>query len=142
MRMSKKVKKVVCSLALVGCLLGKSAIAYADTTYFTLTVTRSGANQDNLSKRTRKAGGSAYENKFYVTPTGYAGSGIITVESIQLHNSSVFSYPIPIKTDASSRTHSESYRTYATPGKYYYLEGIFGHSNPSSTLNLRGRYTP
>lgn len=58
-------KKLVC-LALVGTSIAStSLVAFAATTDFNVTVGNS--STDTKSKRTLKAGGSSYENKFYVT---------------------------------------------------------------------------
>ncbi len=52
-------------------LFSTGLLAHAETTDFTLTVNNFGYQQDNLSKRTLKAGGTDYGNKCYVRATNF-----------------------------------------------------------------------
>ena len=64
-------------------LLSTGILAHAETKEFTLTVNSTGYQQDNLSKRTLKAGGSDYEKKCYVRATSFDGTGTVYVQSIK-----------------------------------------------------------
>ncbi|MDE7322428.1 MAG: hypothetical protein K2N73_06785 [Lachnospiraceae bacterium] len=125
-------------------LLSTGILAHAETKEFTLTVNSSGYQQDNLSKRTLKAGGSDYENRWYVRATGFVGTGTVYVQSIKLNDTSVHSNKEIALGSASSVgvRKDEAYNKYAPSGEYYYLQGRFGASASGDTLNVVGRYTP
>lgn len=115
----------------------------AATTSFTLTVTRDGQNQDPKSKRTEKAGGSKWENKYYVTNETFDGFGTIKVTSINLEDSKIASYPktINLKTTGVQDKEGTKYKTVAPKNQYYYLKAEYS-SGLSKSLNATGRYTP
>lgn len=124
-------------------LFSMGAVVRADTTQFTLTVNSTGYQQDNLSKRTLKAGGAAYENKCYVRPTSYTGTGTVYVQSIKLDNINIHSKnEIGLGSASVGNLRSEVYNTYAPSGSYYYLQGRFGASATGNTLGVMGNYTP
>lgn len=139
-----KTKKILATSLCMIMLISTGIIAHADTTDFTLTVNKSGYQQDNLSKRTEKAGGSNYENKCYVRATGFTGTGTVYVQSIQIDNSAIHSQSEIALGSASSVgvLKGMNYNQYAPSGKYYYLQGRFGASASGNTLNVVGRYTP
>lgn len=139
--MNSKKKVFICILTLCICIFGTSLVSYAATSEFTLTVTRSGSNEDNMSKRTLKAGGDRWENYFYVTSTSYAGTtGTIKVKSIKLYDTTLESEPIRFGT-AKLKTDKERYKRYAPSGEYYYLKGEFVAST-GNVVKMLGRYTP
>lgn len=72
---SKKVKKVMSCMAIATCLLGVGVTSYANTSYFTLTVTNNGAAQDKISLRTDK---EDREQKCYVTTTGFNANNSVS----------------------------------------------------------------
>lgn len=135
----KNIKKIICSLVLGTSLLGIGTTAYADTTNFTLTLTRSGANEDNISKRTIKAGGSSWENRFYVTPTYYSNVGSIYARSFKLYEEGVNSETVILD---QRGTYSDKYKSYARPNAYYFLRGSYRSSSNNNSINVQGRYTP
>lgn len=139
--MTRKIKSIICLMAICVCMLGTTLVAHADTSNFTLTVTRNGTNEDNMSKRTLKDGGSSYENKFYCTSTSYAGTtGTISVKSVKLYDTDVESNSINFGT-AALKSANANYKSYARSGDYYYLKGRFVAST-GSTVKMLGRYTP
>ena len=115
----------------------------AATTNFTLTVTRNGQNQDPISKRTEKAGGSKYEKKFYVTNETFTGIGDMRVTSINLNNSKIVSKPKTInqKTKGVHDSWGTDYKTIAPSNQYYFLKAEYA-SGLGNSLNATGRYTP
>ena len=125
-------------------LLSTGILAHAETKDFTLTVNNTGYQQDNLSKRTLKAGGSAYENKCYVRATSFHGTGTVYVQSIKLNDTGIHSKEEIALGSASSVNvrKDKEYNKYAPSGEYYYLQGRFGASASGDTLKVVGRYTP
>lgn len=115
----------------------------AATTSFTLTVTRDGQNQDPKSKRTEKAGGSKWKNRYYVTNETFDGLGTIKVKSINLNDSSITSNSkeLNLSTKGVRDTEGTEYKTTAPSNQYYYLKAVYG-SGLSKSLNATGRYTP
>ena len=137
-----KIKKVLVIGTCMMMLMSTTLVSQAATSNFTLTVTTSGQNQDTLSKRTVKDGGSSYENKCYVRPTGFRGTGTVGVKSIQLNNSAISSSEISLGSASSvNQLRSASYNRYAASGKYYYLKARLRGASTSS-VNVTGRYTP
>ncbi len=126
--------------------MGQVVTMQAETTTFTLTVNDSGANEDNISKRTLKSH-SAYENKFYVTPTSFAvdrgGSGAIGVSSVELGNPINKSQEIVFSTlDPLNVTKTQTYSPVTPlPGEYYYLKARMA-GGAGYMVNMKGRYTP
>lgn len=96
-----------------------------------------------MSKRTLKAGGSAYENICYVRPTSYTGIGTVYVQSIKLDNTNIHSKKeIRLGSASVGSLRTEEYNTHAPSGSYYYLQGRFGASATGNTLGVMGNYTP
>lgn len=142
----KSVKRMTGILAAVTLMVGSVGFTmpvHAATTDFTLTVNNTGYNQDNLSKRTVKAGGSDYENKAYVRANSFSGTGTIYVKSIKLEDTSIYTGEIALGSASSVGVlKNASYNKYAQSGKYYYLQGRFGASATGNSLTVVGRYTP
>lgn len=141
MGISKKIKKVICCTSICACVLGIGVTSYADTSYFTLTLSKSGVNDDNISLRTIKADN---ENAFYLTPTYISEKGPDSVvdvygESRLLENQSIRSNPTSL--NHVGYTQKTYYNCTAPSGKYYYLKGIYGRSI-SGRVTVEGRYTP
>ncbi|SEQ17870.1 hypothetical protein [Butyrivibrio sp. TB] len=115
----------------------------AATTSFTLTVTKDGQNQDPKSKRTEKAGGANWENKFYVTNDTFTGIGTMIVTSINLKDSRIASNSkvLNLSTKGVRDSKGTEYKTTAPSNQYYYLKAVYG-SGLSKSLNATGRYTP
>lgn len=125
---NKKLKKVICGLAVCLCAMGAAAPTFAQTVDFNITVPG-----DILSKRANKADD---EQKFYVTGTSFSKSGFLNCTSIRLDAPSVRSNVTSIsKTRVSS---SATYLSYAKPGCDYYMTT----TATASGLNVKGRYTP
>ncbi|GFI23863.1 hypothetical protein IMSAGC011_02653 [Lachnospiraceae bacterium] len=144
-RTKRKSKRKIIALGLCMMMLFSTGLlAHAQTTDFTLTVNSSGYQQDNLSKRTLKAGGTDYENKCYVRATNFVGTGTVYVQSIKLTDTSIHSESEIALGSASSVNvrKDKAYNKYAPSGEYYYLQGRFGASASGNTLNVVGRYTP
>lgn len=131
-------KKLVC-LALVGTSIAStSLVAFAATTDFNVTVGNS--STDTKSKRTLKAGGSSYENKFYVTVNSMTPSGMNVYVSSHILEGPITSNEILV--NSGTRGASASYRnTTAAPYEvYYYMDSRM--SGPGGDANMTGRYTP
>lgn len=142
MKITNNLKKLVCTMALAVFVIGTGVVAYAETSAFTLTVNNTGYNQDNISKRTLKAGGSAYENICYVRATGFNGTGTVYVKSVKLNDSSIRSSEIALGSASSVNVlKNATYNQYAPSGEYYFLQGRFGASTGSS-ITVVGNYTP
>lgn len=116
----------------------------ADTSTFTLTVTKNGQYGDALSKRTLKAGGASFEKKFYVTNETFNGKGTMNVTSINLNNSKIQSYPKSLNsaTKGIKDKKGTEYKSYAPANQYYYLKAVYGSGAIEDSLNATGRYTP
>lgn len=129
----------MCALALsVLCCTG--TIAYADTTKFDITVTKTGYLGDNVSKRINKAGGAKYENCFYATPTSFSPAGSIHLKSVQVLDSSLETgWVIARKKNV---TVSAKYKGKAPANVNYYMKGAYNGSDNGYSLNVVGRYTP
>ena len=117
-------------------LSGISVTSYAGYTPFDVTVTKGTDGPDPLSPRYTK---EDEEQRFYVTPTYFSGYGSICAYSIALDDS-VFGMPREIKSTELNVTKSNSYNTYASSGKPYYMRTYWWSG--SNTLNVRGRFTP
>ena len=118
-----------------------ATVSHADTTYFTLTLTETGKNQDSMSKKTNKAGGSAYERKSYVTATFFSNPGKVLVKSKKYNTPSVCTGFMTL-TDSDRRTVSSAYNQYPEQNKYYYLQGEYRNSVCNGKITVKGRYTP
>lgn len=66
-----EIKRFTAIAMAVVCMVAPTMTVMADTTNFKITVGR--GVQDTKSKRTIKAGGSKFENRFYVTITSITG---------------------------------------------------------------------
>lgn len=138
-----KFKGILAALTIMVSGLGAVMPVYAATSDFTLTVNSTGYNQDNISKRTIKAGGSDYENKAYVRANSFSGTGTIYVKSVKLEDDSIYTNEIALGSASSVGVlKSESYNKYAASGEYYFLQGRFGGSATGNSLTVVGRYTP
>lgn len=127
----KRVKKVICIVLSVISLLGMTTPIYADTVEFDVT-----AIADPSSKRVIKAGGSKYENKFYVTGLTFNKEGILCCISVNLENQGIMSYDADISSTYPKS--SANYRTTAPSGVYYFMSA----SSNTNLLRVTGRYTP
>lgn len=117
--------------------------ASADTVAFDITVNSqtAGASTDPYSKRVLKAGGSAYENKYYVTPTSASNSTSICVFSIRVKKPELTSEPIKIGKSNLNRTKSSIYDGKANANVYYHLNSYLAASS-TGKVRIKGRYTP
>lgn len=61
--MKNKIRKTI--LMVCACTMMLGMTAFAESTDYTITVTQSGANEDNISKRTKRT--DCYINDFSVT---------------------------------------------------------------------------
>lgn len=105
----------------------------------TFNITVGLGKQDTKSKRTKKAGGSKFENRFYVTITSMTPHArAVNVLSNAL-DETVRSSPILAR--RGSKGIGTFYNGYAEPGKYYYMNSSYALS-PSVQVNATGRYTP
>lgn len=137
---SKKVKKVMSCMAIATCLLGVGVTSYADTSYFTLTVTNNGAAQDKISLRTAK---EDREQKCYVTTTGFNAdnsASYMFATSCKLYDTGVCTDTMILNRKAVNSTITSKYGRYAEPNQYYFLSA--NHGFGSSTMHAEGRYTP
>lgn len=142
-KLIKKLTGILAATTLMVGSLGFAMPVHAATSEFTLTVNNTGYNQDNLSKRTVKAGGTNYENKAYVRANSFSGTGTIYVKSVKLEDTSIHTDEIALGSSSSvGELRKSSYNKYAQSGKYYYLQGRFGASATGNSLTVVGRYTP
>ena len=132
-----KIKRFTAIAMAVVCMAAPTMTAMADTTSFNITV--GGGAQDTKSKRTIKAGGSKFENRFYVTITSMnPQSGAIRVWSNAL-DGGVKSHSVLVK--KGSQGSGASYNGYAAWGKFYYMDSSYLVPWAPRT-NATGRYTP
>lgn len=132
-----KIKRFAAIAMAVVCMAAPTITAMAETTNFNITVGL--GKQDPKSKRTKKAGGSKFENRFYVTITSMTPhAGAVNVWSNAL-DETVRSSPILAR--RGSKGIGTFYNGYAEPGKYYYMNSSYALS-PSIQVNATGRYTP
>ncbi|MGF0032343.1 hypothetical protein ACQRBN_05190 [Bariatricus sp. SGI.154] len=141
--MTKARRKLAFFLAAITLITGLWAglmTTHAQTTdyYFNLTV-----NTSDISKRTVKAGGSAYETIFYVTPTYFNRNIRYHAASFYLDTHSQYGVDITLTKAQTNQTVTGRY--YITPpsNKYYYLYGTYDAAATSgSSLYVEGRFTP
>lgn len=142
MEMTKKwVKATAVMIALVAIVMSMRMVTYASTIDFSLRVTADGSNQDNISRRTVKAGGSRWDNKAYTRATSFPIEGTIWVRSIMRSNHNVFTPDMGMSTGDLGILQYAEYNATATANKYYYLSGRYGVGN-ENVLTVAGRYTP
>lgn len=119
--------------------------ASAETRDYDITVTRSGSNQDPYSYKTNKAGGSSWDNYAYVRNSSFSGTGTIGFLSAKTD------YGTPLLVVAGPIAHSDrtigtsknaAYTSTAPANKYYTLQGQYQTGSQSSTLRIKGKYTP
>lgn len=79
--MRRKVKGMLCALAMWICVCGAALTVYADTVHFDITMPH-----DTVSKRTMKADS---EQRFYVTGTSFHQNGVLNCESIKIDDDSI-----------------------------------------------------
>lgn len=121
-------------------ILANSTTAFAETIDFIVTVNKEQSNEDNYSKKAAKAGGSLYENRFYVTPKTFLIRDNVNVYSRQEDDPACTSYARQLIPGQENVTVSNPYLSNAPAGKYYRLHAYFGGSIGSASV--RGRYTP
>lgn len=143
MKLNTRVKRIICCALAVVLLMGTGAVSQAEKSTFTMKLTRSGRNNDPISKRTIKSGEPRYENKFYMALTSYKGKGHIYFRSKMLKNKAIKSYNIVLSNKSKlNKTEWALYLQEAHEYEYYFLEGVYGAGSASATLNVTGRYTP
>ena len=139
-------KKKAVALAMVLTLGGTMASTvpmFADTTNFNVTVNKNNSNKDPISKRTKKAGGGKFENKFYATATGFSVNGSITAQSIELVQKKIKSKKLTLSSASVGKVRSASYKTTAKANKYYYMKADYVQSSlGAGAITVVGRYTP
>lgn len=138
--MNSKLKKLLSSIAISTCLLSTGVVAFAETVSFSITAGRYDTNIVS-SRSAQKAGGSNYENKFYVTPTSSTG-GFMNVWSRQNYNSNVQSSDAGLDSRRLNVRQEGTYLRYASSGVNYSLHGKNGTTTGGRPVNFQGRYTP
>lgn len=136
----KKLRSLVGVFAVVLMLCCVGTTTHAETREFTLTVTKSGYDQDAKSRRTLKAGGDKYENCFYVTPTSFSRTGKILLRSVRYDDTSVRTEWVTAS--KKNVTVHAYYMKTAKANKDYYLQGAYSSSSNNYSLTVEGRYTP
>ena len=141
MKLKMNVKRIVgvFALVLMLCCMGTTMV-HAETSNFTLTVTRTGYGEDDISKKTNKAGGDAYENCFYAKPTYFNRKGRIMLQSVKKEDKSVCSDWVTAS-EANVRVYAY-YRKKAAANCYYYMQGAYSSSSNNYSLTVAGKYTP
>lgn len=125
--MKNRIKKAICVLGTVACMLGSTLPASAETIQFNVT-----PPGDPYSYSVKKADS---EQRFYVTGTNFNKSGILRCVSGIAGQGSMSNTAYISSSSAAS---SAQYRIYAPSNKYYEMYT----SSSTSSLNVRGRYTP
>lgn len=127
--------------AIVGIMLVANSVAvHADTITFDVTVNKAEINEDNYSRKVNKAGGSAYENRFYVTPTSFPVRNVVNVYSRQENNVNCTSYARSLEPGKENITVSNPYVGDAPAYQIYRLHAYFGGN--SGSARVLGRFTP
>lgn len=114
--------------------------AYAATNPFNISVTRTGYLEDNISKRTKKAGGTKFDNYFYATPTSFSPNGSIHLKSVKLTDNSLHTDWVTARKNYV--TVAAKYNRRATAEVNYFMKGAYNSSANGYSLNVVGRYTP
>lgn len=126
---NRKIKKLVCGLAVSLCLVGNTMPVFAQTVDFDVTVPG-----DILSKRALKADSEQY---FYVTGTSFSSTiGELECISINRANSDIQS--LPTKISQKKKSSKALYRRQAPANQYYYMTT----DSDATGLHVIGRYTP
>lgn len=141
MRRKKHFAGIIGACMLVFMLCCLEMTAYAATSSFSLTVTRTGYDQDAKSKKTLKAGGALYENKFYATAQTFNRTGRMQVRSVQYKNKVLCTDWNTFDSSGTKKVR-DYYNSIAKDGKYYYLQGAYSSSSNNYSLTVTGRYTP
>lgn len=131
-----KKRKLIAVLAVCLCIMGMGVPAFAQTVNFNITVTKSGKNQDPISKRAVKAD---KEQNFYATATGFSETGSMRARSRRI-GGGVVSNSVLLTSGTVNSKRSATYTSTATAGDNYYLEAEYA-TGPGA-LNVLGRYTP
>lgn len=127
--MKRNIRRIICILGAVMCLMMATMSASADTITFDVTYP-----YDPYSRTVKKAD---TEQRFYVTGTSFSRSGIsLYCYSQQLRDGSITSYTATISS-ASPGT-SAAYQKYAAPDLEYQMVT----SSSLVGFNVLGRYTP
>lgn len=132
-------RKLVC-VALVGASLACMQLtALAGTVTFNNFKVGIGL-PDPETTRTSKAGGSSFENKYYVTITAMSPSNSTVVVK------SLMNSPAPLNSDEvyvtnGSKTSGNYNNGTAPAGELYYMKSRF-YNSPQPTITFSGRFTP
>jgi len=137
------VKKRIIALGLILASVTCSCmVAFAATASFDNYKVGAGI-EDPYTKKTEKADGQSYENKFYVTITGTSPSGTTLKTQSIMYLSSPDESPVVSEvvdvTDGSGK--SGSYTSPAPAGRYYRMKISF-FTGSSNQATVSGRYTP
>ena len=137
-------KNIIVMLVMMICLSFFAIPVKADTVSFDITVNSktAGASTDPYSKKTLKAGGSAYENKFYVTAKSVSNDKSICVFSVRVKKPEVTSEPIKINKSVVNKTKSSIYDSKKAPANEYYRLNSYLAPGSSGKVRVKGRYTP
>ncbi len=141
MRRKKHFAGIIGACMLVFMLCCLEMTAYAATSSFSLTVTRTGYDQDAKSKRTKKAGGASYDNFFVATPQSFNRNGRMQVRSLRLYMESVHT-DWKVFDSKAPKSVKGYYNSKAKDGKYYFLQGAYSSASNNYSLTVTGRYTP
>lgn len=133
----KRILGFLCGTVILAC----SATVSADTITFDVTVNKDKVNEDNYSRKVNKAGGTVYENRFYVTPTSFPIPNQVQAFSRQENNVNKTSYPCTLKPGNENITLSNPYVGNDAPAyQIYRLHAYFG--GRSGSARVLGRFTP
>lgn len=140
MLLSKRIVAVVLSIV---CLLSIGVITNAATKDFNVTASNVSyvPSTDPWTKRATKAGGSSYENKFYVRTNTMSGTcSYISFYAKNMTTSYYYSTPLTFyRTNLTNLIH-QTYDASAPSGNEYALcmQPEYGYAN----INATGRFTP
>lgn len=124
-------KKALCSLLAVGCLMGTATTAFASTVPFDVTWPN-----DTISRKTSKnTDGDQY---FYVTANYFSAVGGLTCVSYRHDKPTVYSNPAYLLYIDTGKTSKARYIYYADGGYNYYMTT----ETSINGLNVSGNYTP
>ena len=122
--MKNKIRMTI--LMICACTMMLGINAFAESTDYTITVTRSGANEDNISKRTLRT--DCYINDFSVTPLTFnTNNASFWAKSIQLYGS-VESEEIYVENGIGESRYGR-YTTTAPCDVYYFMKARYGYSS-------------
>ena len=139
-------KKIVALLMCTTLVFGGAVSTYANTTTYNVTCSRDSSKakyDDNISLKTKKDGGNAYESCFYVSPKYFSDS----VAKMQLHSvrdeyrDRIISDRLVISKKSVGKKKHASYDYRVASGKFYRLVAGY-YTGKAASIHSDGRYTP